>query len=285
MQNNLFTDAETSTVSPAFTKQVLPAGAGESEETSPYEFLNGQKVLIGLSGGINSMAVLCWLIESGIKPSELHLFYAHFAEHSPDTFQFVADGIRYARKHFDCVKVKITSNHVLRYFESQNMIPHPANSPCSKFLKIFPINEYAFNNDIKIDLVGYVKHELKKRSNRQKKQVVNDLFSLRKFYPVGKFTDEWCLEMCDKHIGWHPAIYDIIDEKGKRVFKHNNCLPCKNWETDDMENGKKYYPEYHEKAMQTSTKIQRYWGRSADNFYSTFGRDLGQYSTCKDCVW
>lgn len=277
------------------------------------EKLNGEKVLLGLSGGINSEALLCWLIESGIKPSELHLFYAHFSEHSPDTFQFVADGIRYARKHFDCVKVKITSNHVLRYFENEKMIPHPANSPCSKNLKIKPINEYAFNNDIKIDLVGYVKHELKRRAERQRKNVVTDLFSLRKYYPIGAFSDEWCFEMVDKHIGWHPAIYDLrwnnegfinyLNEllpslpqnvqndinrhigTDKRVFKHNNCLPCKNQYSYEIIALKYFYREYYDKAMKTATKIKRYIGRDADEFYSTFGRDLGQESTCETCKW
>lgn len=275
--------------------------------------LNGEKVLIGLSGGINSMALLCWLIESGIKPSELHLFYAHFAEHSPDTFQFVADGIRYARKHFPCVKVKITRNSVLDFFEKENMIPHPQNSPCSKRLKIEVINDYAFNNDIKIDLVGYVKHELKRRAEKQRKNVVNDLFSLRKFYPIGSFTDNWCFEIVDKHIGWHPAIYDLrwndagfIDYLNellpslpqnvqyditrhlgtdKRVFKHNNCLPCKNQYSYEIIAIKYFYIEYYQKAMKTAAKIKRYIGRDSDEFYATFGRDLGQESTCESCVW
>lgn len=101
----------------------------------------GEKIMIGLSGGINSMAVLCWLIESGQQPEELHLFYAHFAEHSPDTFQFVADGIRLARKHFKKVLVKITNNSVLQFFEDQKMIPHPMASPCSRKLKIEPMEK------------------------------------------------------------------------------------------------------------------------------------------------
>lgn len=62
--------------------------------------LQNKKVLIGISAGINSAAILCHLKESGIIPSELHLFYAHFIEHSPDSFQFVADLVRFARKHF-----------------------------------------------------------------------------------------------------------------------------------------------------------------------------------------
>ena len=53
------------------------------ELMKPMEHLNGQKILVGLSGGINSAAVLCHLKESGIMPSELHLFYVHFKEHSP----------------------------------------------------------------------------------------------------------------------------------------------------------------------------------------------------------
>lgn len=240
-------------------------------------------ILIGLSGGINSMAVLLSLIESKIQPKELHLFYAHFSEHSPDTFQFVADGIRYARKHIDCVKVKITSNHVLRFFEQENMIPHPKVSPCSKKLKVEPANEYAFNNDIKIDLVGYVKHELKRRTERQQKQIHPDLFSLNKYYPIGEFTDDWCLEMCDKHLGWHPAIYDIKDENGKRIFKHNNCLPCKNMYVKDMLNVAKYYPAYMDAANELSTKLKAYWGRNAQAYYTEFGKEDYEMAQCEVC--
>jgi len=74
--------------------------------------MKDNKIMIGLSGCINSMAVLCWLVETGIKPSELHIYYAHFKEHSPDTFKFVADGIRFARKNFANVKVKITKQMI-----------------------------------------------------------------------------------------------------------------------------------------------------------------------------
>jgi 3'-phosphoadenosine 5'-phosphosulfate sulfotransferase (PAPS reductase)/FAD synthetase len=242
-----------------------------------------EKILKGLSGGINSMALLCWLVESGQKPKEVHLFYAHFLEHSDDTFKFVADGIRYARKHFSDVRVKITKNSIISYFESENIIPHPASSPCSKKLKIEPINIYAFENEIKIDLVGYVKHELKRRANRQQKNMNRDLFALDKVYPIGEFTDEWCFDMVKKHIGWYPAIYDIKNERGQRVFKHNNCLPCKNYNTDEMKDVEKYFPEKHLKAMELSRKLTKYWGRDENSFYATFGRDLGQESTCGAC--
>ena len=158
-------------------------------------------------------------------------------------------------------------------------------SPCSRKLKIEPINAYAFSNDVEVDLIGYVKHELKKRASRQQNNIQNELFGLKKEYPIGAFTDEWCIEMCDKHIGWHPAIYDILDENGKRVFKHNNCLPCKNMNTKDFENVKKYYPKEHAEAMKLSAELGRFWGRDKDAFYSTFGRDLDQESTCEACKY
>jgi hypothetical protein len=250
-----------------------------------YGQYGDDRVLIGLSGGINSMAVLCDLIESGVKPKELHLYYAHFAEHSPDTFQFVADGIRYAKKHFDNVQVKITSNSIIKYFKEQNLIPHPINSPCSKNLKIIPISIYAFENGIKYDLVGYVKHELKRRAGKQQKVMQKDMFSLEKHYPIGEFSDEWCFGIVDRHIGWHPKIYDILDKDGNRIFKHNNCLPCKNMYPEDFEAVKIYYPEYYEQAMKLSIELKKYWGRSENDFYFTFGRELGQETTCTDCRW
>lgn len=248
-------------------------------------YLNGQRVILGLSGGINSQAILCLMVEQGIKPSELHIFYAHFWEHSPDTFQFVADGIRYARQHFDCVKVKITKNSVLQFFEDSHLIPHPAVGVCSRKLKREKAMIYAFENEITIDLIGYVKHELKRRLGKQKQEEQIDLFKIEKHHPIKEFTDAWCFEIVDRHIGWHPAIYDIVDENGDRVFSHNNCLPCKNMDMDDLKAVKKHYPVYHSRAMQTSKKLKAYYGRDKAAFYTTFGRDLGQDSTCKDCVW
>lgn len=247
--------------------------------------LNGQSILIGLSGGINSMAVLIWLRVNNIVPSELHLYYAHFEEHSPDTFQFVADGIRYARKHFKNVTVKVTRNSALRFFEGQNMIPHPLRSPCSIELKIKPMEAYSFRHRISVDLVGYVKHELKRRSERQGGAVELRMFEAEKLYPIGEFTDEWCFEIVEKHLGWYPLIYKIRDDKGRRIFLHNNCLPCKNMTTRQMESVREFYRTYHDRAMALSDRIKSYWGRSEAEFYATFGRDLGQESTCEACKW
>lgn len=246
--------------------------------------LTGEKVLIGLSGGINSMAVLCWLVESGMKPKELHLYYAHFLEHSPDTFQFVADGIRYARKHFDNVKVKITKHSILQYFAEKKLIPHPTVSPCSRQLKIEPIGKYAFDNGVKYDLIGYVKEELKRRASRQFDPQLN-FFEADKFYAIGDFSNEWCFDIVEKHLGWYPFIYTIRNADGERIFKHNNCLPCKNMSESDIEKVRTYYNEYYLKAIQLSALIGSYWGRDEAEFYSRFGRELGQESTCETCKW
>jgi len=275
--------------------------------------LNGQKILLGLSGGINSAAVLCHLKESGIKPAELHLFHSGFTEHSPDTYRFVFDCVRFARKHFDNVHFRLERNSVLKFFEQQNMIPHPMSSPCSRILKIQRMTQYAFENGLTIDLVGYVKHELKRRSDNQQRKISNDLFSLDKQYPIGAFDDEWCFEIVERNIGWFPKLYThkwndpdfmawvrankdlwppeiaqyILKRLGKdaRIFKHNNCLPCKNmypWEIVVIEF---FYPEYFRDAMLLSDRLKKYFGRDKDLFYATFGRELGQESTCGNCAW
>lgn len=228
------------------------------------------------------MAVLCWLAEQETKPEELHLFYAHFTEHSPDTFQFVADGMRFAKKNFENVKLKITRNSVLDYFRNvRKIIPHPMHrSYCSHDLKIDPMKKYCYDNGITVDLVGYVKEELKRRTKRQEQELF-----LSKQFPIGEFTDEWCFEIVKKHIGWYPKIYDIKDENGKRLFKHNNCLPCKNMYVKDIEAVKEHYPEHFANAMKLSADLDAYWGREEAKFYTAFGRDLGQDSTCEQCKW
>lgn len=243
-----------------------------------------EPVLIGLSGGINSMAVLCWLAEQKEKPTEVHLFYAHFKEHSPDTFQFVADGIRFARTQFEKVFVQISKNSVLDFFREQHFIPHPKASPCSIKLKIIPIENYCAAHGIKIDLIGYVKHELKRRGGRQQNSINESLFSAVKKYPIGEFTDEWCFDIVEKYIGWYPFIYTIKDENGKRIFKHNNCFPCKNMDMEELKDVEKYLPEHHLAAVKLSADISRYWGRDGNEYYFTFVRPfIGQDSTCEYC--
>ena len=241
------------------------------------------KVMIGLSGGINSMAVLVWLANYELKPKELHLFYAHFEEHSPGTLEFVLAGVEYARRNFETVIYKQTNNSVLDYFKEQKMIPHPTAAPCTRFLKIEPMVTYAFENGITVDLVGYVKSEKRRVKNMQSKGADN-LFMSKQF-PILQQDNEWCFDVVKDAIGFYPSIYDIRNAKGKRVFTHNNCLPCKNMQIDDFEEVKEFYPEYWQKAMDLSNELQKYWGRSENDFYTTFGRpDLGlEKQPCEVC--
>ena len=222
---------------------------------------SGKKIMIGLSGGINSMAVLCWLGElPGVqRPEELHLFYADFKEHSDDTVQFVLDGVFWARERFGVVRYTQTDNSVMEYFESEGIIPHPKLSPCSQNLKILPMLKYAYGNEIAVDLIGYVAKEVK-RAKRAMKNGQNDMFFQKDFPILGK-DDEWCFEIVDRCIGWHPAIYDI-KEKGKRVFTHNNCLPCKNMTPKQLRQTAKYYPEKYARAKEVEQTTGSYFGRS-----------------------
>jgi hypothetical protein len=139
----------------------------ETISEMPQKDYSNQKVMIGLSGGINSMSILCWLSEypEHLKPLELHLFYAHFEEHSPDTLPFVLDGIEFAKKHFKSVFSNQTDNSILESFEEWKMIPHPMIAPCTRLLKIEPMLIYMVENKISIDLVGYVRTEARRVKN------------------------------------------------------------------------------------------------------------------------
>ena len=229
-----------------------------------------KKVLIGLLGGINSMAVLCQLADypSRLKPKELHLFYVHFKEHSEDTMKFVHAGVRYARKHFNNVKYFFTKNSINDYFRKKNFIPHPRISPCSKELKIIPITTHTHTHTIDFDLIGYVREE-KRRMERQ----IN-LGAVNKVYLIAELTNEECFDIVKEQIGWYPKIYDIR-ENGKRVFKHNNCLPCKNMSEKDLQNVGKYFPKLASIANDTAKQIGKYWGRE----------DSEIKIDCKVCEW
>ncbi len=222
--------------------------------------LSDKRVMIGLSGGINSMALLCYLatvIPPEMRPRSLYLFYAHFTEHSPDTLRFVTDGIRYAKSKFDRVTWKITRNSVLSFFDDEGIIPHPIISPCSERLKIVPVINFMAEHKIDFDLVGFVRSE-RRRIDRQTKRGATN-----KLYPIAHLTNDDCFEIVRKEIGWYPGIYDIF-ENGKRVFSHNNCLPCKNMHVKDLQAVAKYYPDYWRKADDLAGRIGSYWGRSEE---------------------
>lgn len=222
---------------------------------------SGKKIMVGLSGGINSMAVLCWLGElpEAMRPDELHLFYADFKEHSDDTVQFVLDGVFFARGRFSKVEYTQTENSVLDFFEDTGFIPHPTNSKCSVTLKIEPMLKYAYQHDIQIDLIGYVAKEVK-RAKRAMNAGKNDMFFKKEFPILGK-DDDWCFEIVKRNIGWYPAIYDI-KENGKRVFTHNNCLPCKNMTPKQLKATKKYFPDKYARALEVEKITGSYFGRS-----------------------
>lgn len=245
----------------------------------PYPDYSGQKVLLGASGGINSMAALCWLanMPEALKPAELHLFYAHLEEHSPDTRPFVLAGVEYAKKHFSAVVFAETAHSVLEFFEGEKMIPHPTIAPCTRLLKLEPMYDYMIENQIVDNLVGYVKEEIRRVKNMAKRaggnihQVVSES-GIQSHFPISAFDNEWCFDIVKREIGWYPAIYDTRNSKGERVFKHNNCLPCKNMTHAQLKDVATYYPEYMQRAKATSEVIGRHWGRDADEYYTTFGR-------------
>jgi|GEM_PF-1369497 len=261
------------------------------------EDFSDEKILLGLSGGINSAAVAVWLAgwKEEYKPKELHLFYAHFEEHSPDTFKFVKDIIKFCRVNFSNVHVKITRNSVIRFFESEKMIPHPTVAPCTRLLKVIPMHEYMTCNGITTDLVGYVREEIRRVRNMAKK-TQNEvdgrsvkIGDVRKLFPISDKTNEWCFWIVKEHIGWYPSIYDIryndkkfikflvdnlsrVDKETQktimkklgtkeRVFTHNNCLPCKNMQKDDYLAVEYFYRWYYTNSVNLSNKLKSHWGR------------------------
>lgn len=223
-----------------------------------YDDLSDKKVLIGISGGINSAGLLCYLASVypiEFRPKEIYLFYAHFSEHSPDTGRFAIACIRYALNNFSCVHWKITFNSVLRFFMEKKFIPHPMFSPCSEHLKYIPMQDYRIANNIDYDLIGFVKTE-RSRINRQIRKGIE-----YKKYPIAHLSDIDCLLIVDREIGWHPMIYDISNGKHGYAFQHNNCLPCKNMSAEQIRLTRKYYPEYMKKADKLAAELGSYWGR------------------------
>lgn len=281
-------------------------------QLSIYETLSdvnykGKRVMIGLSGGINSAAVAAYLntmVED--KPDELFLFYADFEEHSDETEKFVHEIVRYCEKNFKKVSFTQSKNSVNDFFIKSKMIPHPSVAPCTRMLKIEPIVKYMSENKIDVDLVGYVRAENRRIKNQLKRGVVN------KSYPISHLTDEDCFSLVEKEIGWYPSIYDIkwtdqriipffkchkphIPEnqykivlkyavrgfgynKSSRVFAHNNCLPCKNMQTWELYMVKLFFPVKFKKAMETASIINSHWGRNADDLNKS-----GQAAACSFC--
>lgn len=262
-----------------------------------YEDFSDEDILLGISGGINSAAVACWLAKwpEHYKPKSLHIYYAHFEEHSPGTFAFVKDIIRFCKENFKNVNVKITRNSVIRFFEEQKMIPHPTVAPCTRILKVIPMHEYMHLHGITTDLVGYVREEIRRVKNMAKKTSNEvdgrsvQINEVRKLFPISDKTNEWCFSIVKECIGWYPEIYNIrwndndfikwivtqlhrVDSDTKktilkkigtkeRVFTHNNCLPCKNMQVDDYLAVEYFYSWYYINSIALSERLKSHWGR------------------------
>ena len=253
----------------------------------------GKRVMIGLSGGINSAAVLAYLARFvQYNPETLYLFHTNIIEHSPDTLDFVLANVEYARQHFPNVVYEQKDVSIIRFFDENNMIAHPSVSPCTRLLKIEPMVEFMARHEIDVDLVGYVRSEY----GRIKRQALRG--AKRKAYPIAHINNEDCFSLVEKEIGWFPAIYRLMwndsrirpylhqyghelapQQRGvvenyarrgfgfdgsRRVFKHNNCLPCKNMHQWEIWLLRLFYPEHHREAMGLAEKLGSYWGRSAE---------------------
>jgi len=276
-----------------------------------------KKVMIGLSGGINSAAVLLYLIHHVPKdewPKVLHLYYAHFDEHSDDTMDFVMALVQYAEKYMN-VDFTVTYNSVNKHFVEQGMIPHPTLATCTGMLKIFPMAEYMAENEIEVDLVGYVRED-KSRIKRQNKYMKSK-GKVNKQHPIKHLSDEDCFSLVERHMGSKiiPDIYKIkwtdsriipflkchrqfipddqfkvvmnyavkgynIMKHSYRVFDHNNCLPCKNMQSWQLYMVKLFFPDKFDIAMQTAQQLGQYWGRSADEMSKA-----GQVAACSFCTF
>jgi 3'-phosphoadenosine 5'-phosphosulfate sulfotransferase (PAPS reductase)/FAD synthetase len=226
-------------------------------ETVDY---SGLKVLLPLSGGINSAALLCWLIKEipdEKKPLELHLNYSHFSEHSDDTKPFVHALRDYAFENYprrESVFYIEKDNSVNDFFRKSKMIPHPSISPCSRELKVKPRRFYFEQNNLDIELIGYINSDIKRFRNLSARNNVAA-------FPILEWSKQDCLTYVKNVIGWYPTIYDI-KENGKDVFSHNNCLPCKNMHPKQLQMVAKYFPEKARIAEETARMIpDAYWGR------------------------
>lgn len=222
---------------------------------------SAERPRLGLSGGINSAALLCYLATEHPpekRPKHLLLYYAHLREHSPRTFRFVADCVRYARERFLVVEFGMHRTSVLDFFEKDRFIPHPAISPCTEHCKTIQMHKWTVEHGGTIDLIGYVMTE-RRRLVRAEEKARN-----RVAFPIFHLSEAECFGLVDREIGWHPPIYDLRDEKGRRIFRHNNCLPCKNMTLGQIRAVAEHYPERWRKAEAMAARIGNYWGRKSE---------------------
>ena len=133
----------------------------------------------------------------------------------------------------------------------------------------------------------------------------------KKDYLIRHLSDEDCFSIVKKYFGWFPEIYslkwtdnrigralkeygsDLVDNQRNtiakyhkqgfnnmsntyRVFKHNNCLPCKNMHQWELFMIRVFYPDYYKNAMDLAERLDSYWGRK-DEY-------TNENSDCTICV-
>lgn len=123
-----------------------------------------------------------------------------------------------------------------------------------------PAREYFEQHELDIELIGYVDTDTIRRGKKSRFERLSE--QPQKRFPILSWSKQDCLDYVRDTIGWYPAIYNIKDEKGKEVFSHNNCLPCKNMTPKQLVSVAKHYPEYAREAQKTVNAIPgAYWGR------------------------
>lgn len=225
---------------------------------------SGQRVLVGVSGGINSAALLVHLLtEHPVekRPKTLMLFAALLKEHPPGVErrgvnEFALDMMRWARARHPDVRLGVHRASVLAFFESEKFIPHPTLSPCTAALKLVPMARWSDSQGgHNVDLVGYVRGEQKRIDRQQARGAVG------KRYPIAHITNADCFALVREHIGYYPEVYDLTEEDGKPSFGNGNCIPCKNWGKKRIESGRRHYPGMMRRADDMAARIGAYWGR------------------------
>lgn len=140
--------------------------------------------------------------------------------------------------------------------------------------------------------IGYVHGEAARRGGNMAKRTKTTFGTVEEKgikiqFPISEYDDEWCFNVVKQAIGWYPAIYDIRNVKGARVFGHNNCLPCKNMNVRQLADVETHFPDYMARARDTESAVGRHLGRDEVAYYAQFGkheRDPNAGTPCGMCV-
>ncbi len=235
---------------------------------------------------------------------------AYAKHHFPETI--------YVRYHYDVLdffkQVKMiphpTSNVCTKNIKSDNIAAYKAEHGIEVDLIGFVKQEQGRMRAIASNVTGVKKGRVNIKSVINN-GISNGLFE-EIFFPTANWTDEDCFTHVKNAIGWYPSIYDILwtdarilpflesvkgvmperdrqialtyatrgfgYDKSKRVFNHNNCLPCKNMQVWQFWLVKLFFPKMFNEAVALSKELGKYYGRSESDYeaikiYTTFGRE------------